>query len=466
MADQRHQHRAGGDALRLALFAKLGQHRFDADQRHVSRPERISPQLCCGQPVSLCNSGHSCLKQVNPANGSVNYINLGAFTLPATKTSTGALSSPFGNAPRNIGRTPKFFETDLDLNKRFNTPMESMKVEFRAEAYNVFNHTNLYLPGGTSGSTLSGTYGGAAASGGTITGALEPRILQFGLKILYLTFASLFQPPARCCLLRGWLFFVQATALQPVYIIGIRKCIAGTGAAKRGAATAEAPQSCRAGISPQGGRDEIPRVDGQQGVWQRRWTDCADHCQDGWAGSCWTATSSTPLPTQRMWIPAWCRHYDEHVVIWLQRLNQQAMRSAALAAGLELGDNSVFDAEEMVRITQKIVEEAYAEGNCVIVGRGSQCVLQHKPDVYHVFVYAPLKERLLRLRARLEKGANTEQRIRKVDGERAKYLQQYFGKNWCSMHLYHLMICSCQDEDSTARAILYAMTGEVTAAQG
>ena len=60
-----------------------------------------------------------------------------------------------------------------------------------------------------------------------------------------------------------------------------------------------------------------------------------------------------------MWIPRWCSHYDEHVDSWLRRLNQQAMRGAALAAGLELGDNSVFDADEMVKITQKIVEEAW-----------------------------------------------------------------------------------------------------------
>ncbi|MGP8176123.1 MAG: AAA family ATPase [Terracidiphilus sp.] len=153
------------------------------------------------------------------------------------------------------------------------------------------------------------------------------------------------------------------------------------------------------------------------------------------------------------------RPYDEHVVSWLRRINQQAMRSAALAAGLELGENSVFDAEEMVKISRKIIEEAHAEGNCVIVGRGSQCVLQHKPDVYHVFVYAPYKERILRLRKRLEKGANVEQRIRTVDEERAKYLQQYFGKNWCNPHLYDLMISSSEDEDSTARTILYAMGG-------
>jgi cytidylate kinase len=159
--------------------------------------------------------------------------------------------------------------------------------------------------------------------------------------------------------------------------------------------------------------------------------------------------------------------YDEHVDSWLRRLNQQAMRSAALAAGLELRDNSVFDAEQMVKLTQKIVEEAYAEGNCVIVGRGAQCILQHKPDVYHAFVYAPLRERIVRLRQRLEKGANIEQRIRTVDTERAKYLQEYFGKSWCNLHLYDLMISSglgdnpVEDENFTARAVLYAMTGQL-----
>lgn len=156
--------------------------------------------------------------------------------------------------------------------------------------------------------------------------------------------------------------------------------------------------------------------------------------------------------------PKVVRRYDEHIESWLSRINQQAMRSAALAAGLELRDNAVFDAEEMVKISQKIIEQAYAEGNCVIVGRGSQCVLQHKPDAFHVFVYAPHKERILRLRARLEKGADIEQRIRSVDAERAKYLQEYYSKHWLNPHLYDLMISSHEDENSTARIIQYVMT--------
>jgi cytidylate kinase len=149
--------------------------------------------------------------------------------------------------------------------------------------------------------------------------------------------------------------------------------------------------------------------------------------------------------------------YDEHVESWLRRLNQQAMRSAALAAGLELRDNAVFDAQEMVKISQNVIEQAHADGSCVIVGRGSQCVLQHKPDTYHVFVYAPHRQRILRLRERLAQGVDVEQRIRTVDGQRARYLQEYWGKYWLNPHLYNLMISSQEGEDSTARIIQCAM---------
>jgi cytidylate kinase len=158
--------------------------------------------------------------------------------------------------------------------------------------------------------------------------------------------------------------------------------------------------------------------------------------------------------------PKVVRRYDEHVQGWLRRLNQQAMRGAALAAGIELADNAVFDAEEMVKISQKVIEEACTEGNAVIVGRGSQCVLQHKADVFHAFVYAPCKERMERLKTRLEAGTSIEQRMKTVDAERARYLQEYYGKNWLNIHLYDLMISSSEDEAETARVILVAMGAE------
>jgi outer membrane receptor protein involved in Fe transport len=151
------------------------------------------PDYAPGKPITQGKSSRA-------ANtGYVNYINYSAFVLPPIKDAAGNYLSPFGDASRNPGRTPPFNETDIDLNKKFNLPIESMKIEFRAEAYNVFNHTNLYLPGtitGSQGSTtatlgtgatpsLADIAGGSPTGGGQITSTFEPRILQFGLKILF-----------------------------------------------------------------------------------------------------------------------------------------------------------------------------------------------------------------------------------------------------------------------------------------
>ncbi len=144
------------------------------------------PNSVPGTDVVLCHSGHSCLKNINVSNGSVQYVNYAAFTLPATKDGNGNLLSPFGNSARNPGRTPSFFETDFDMNKRFSTRIDRLKIEFRAELYNIFNHTNLYLPASGLGGTLStATSVNNPTTGGTVTGTFEPRIIQFGLKIIY-----------------------------------------------------------------------------------------------------------------------------------------------------------------------------------------------------------------------------------------------------------------------------------------
>ncbi|MDP9051823.1 MAG: TonB-dependent receptor [Acidobacteriota bacterium] len=110
------------------------------------------------------------------STGYIQYTNPAAFALPASAAGL----SPFGNASRNPLRNTAFYQTDLSLNKKFSTPVESLKVEFRTEFYNILNHTNLYLPG-----TIGGTNGTTATTGGQITSTFEPRIIQFGLKVLY-----------------------------------------------------------------------------------------------------------------------------------------------------------------------------------------------------------------------------------------------------------------------------------------
>jgi cytidylate kinase len=128
-----------------------------------------------------------------------------------------------------------------------------------------------------------------------------------------------------------------------------------------------------------------------------------------------------------------------------------------MAAGVALSEEKCFDPDVMADLFRQIIEHAYEGGNCVIVGRGAQCILQAKPDAFHVFVYAPRRVRIHRLRTRLEPGADIEQRIHDVDGERAHYLKLRFGKDWNNPHLYDLMISSGEDEERTAQVIEFAM---------
>ncbi|MGI4756594.1 MAG: hypothetical protein ACRYGF_07065, partial [Janthinobacterium lividum] len=112
-------------------------------------------------------------------SGYVQYLNPAAFSLPA------ANGSPFGNLARNYLRHPAFYETDLALNKKFSTPVDRLKVEFRTEFYNLINHTNLYLPSGALSGTVGATANNVATGGGIISSTFQPRVIQFGLKLIF-----------------------------------------------------------------------------------------------------------------------------------------------------------------------------------------------------------------------------------------------------------------------------------------
>ncbi len=51
-------------------------------------------------------------------------------------------------APRNLFRTPGVWGFDMALLKDFRTPWEGSKVQFRAEFFNLFNHSNLFALAG------------------------------------------------------------------------------------------------------------------------------------------------------------------------------------------------------------------------------------------------------------------------------------------------------------------------------
>jgi hypothetical protein len=82
-------------------------------------------------------------------------------------------SQPFGNAPRNSVRGPRFWQVDLMVGKRVPMPWPSGALELRAEFFNLLNRSNFRAPNGDRSS----------AAFGQITQTYDPRQIQLGVKV-------------------------------------------------------------------------------------------------------------------------------------------------------------------------------------------------------------------------------------------------------------------------------------------
>jgi cytidylate kinase len=155
--------------------------------------------------------------------------------------------------------------------------------------------------------------------------------------------------------------------------------------------------------------------------------------------------------------PALARQYDERVDSWLHRVTRSSLWSGAFEAVAEPADLAVFDSETMAAIATQLIREAHSQGNCVIVGRGAQCVLRQHDDAFHLFVYAPWKARLDRIRTRPGAPPDLDAWIKQLDSCRAQYVKHNFGCEWSNPHLYNLMIDSALGQEAAAAAVLAAM---------
>lgn len=126
-------------------------------------------------------------------------------------------------------------------------------------------------------------------------------------------------------------------------------------------------------------------------------------------------------------------------------------------ANLNLHRLQLLDSDRIVMITQRIVWDAAGAGNCVIVGRGSQYFLQDRPDVYHMFVYAPLEEKIRRERSGGKSAIQARRLVETVDRERAAFIKKYFAKQWPNHSLYQLMVNSKIGDEAAVETILGAI---------
>jgi len=141
--------------------------------------------LVPGQPIYLyganCASVLQSLNDLKPGQGCPGgrAINPQAFT---------NATSGLGNAPRNFAKGFGAWQMDMAVRREF--PIyENLKLQFRAEAFNIFNHPNFGNIDRSFGSTTFGQATGTLASSLGILSPLYqmggPRSMQFALKVVF-----------------------------------------------------------------------------------------------------------------------------------------------------------------------------------------------------------------------------------------------------------------------------------------
>ncbi len=148
-------------------------------------------------------------------------------------------------------------------------------------------------------------------------------------------------------------------------------------------------------------------------------------------------------------------HFDETADPWFHRLVKALWRGGYEGVASQV-ETEALDSQTMASVTQGILREAAALGECVIVGRGGQCVFHDRQDAFHAAIYAPREMRIAALRERLTAGSNIEGWMEESDRRRAAYIRSTFGEDWKDRRLYHLMISSALGLEAVVETILCA----------
>ena len=147
---------------------------------------------------------------------------------------------------------------------------------------------------------------------------------------------------------------------------------------------------------------------------------------------------------------------DERVDSRLYRLAKAFWRGS-YERSIPLADSHAFDTDRMMAMVGEIMRTIAAEGNAVIVGRGSPFLLREREDTFRVFTYAPHDEKIRRLVAMGKSREEAEDLVENVDKERIAYIKHYFNADWPMRALYHLMINTVVGDENVIATILNGM---------
>jgi cytidylate kinase len=134
---------------------------------------------------------------------------------------------------------------------------------------------------------------------------------------------------------------------------------------------------------------------------------------------------------------------EERVSTFIERLARTVVAATPeLVVPPEAGGTAPDLSEaDLVRVTERVVEEAAAEGRVVLVGRAAPAVLARERDAIHVKLVAP---RAWRVRVVVERlGVSAEEAASladETDRNRARYHRQHYQRDWADPTNYHFVL--------------------------
>jgi cytidylate kinase len=146
---------------------------------------------------------------------------------------------------------------------------------------------------------------------------------------------------------------------------------------------------------------------------------------------------------------SWAEQADEHAIAWWERV-MKGFRQGGPESYIGDGNQFAVDRDTVQAFTASVIQQAARVGNCVIIGRSAQCVLRHHPHVLRMLVYAPLNEKIARMKLRHPHERDLPALLRRKDSERLHYARYYYDCDSADPRLYHITINSTLGIDTCA----------------
>jgi len=174
----------------------------------------------------------------------------------------------------------------------------------------------------------------------------------------------------------------------------------------------------------------------------------------GW--KLWDQSLTTEIARRAQVTEAAVALCDERMDSRLYRLAKAFWRGS-YERSIPIANSHAFDTDRMIAMMEEITGNIAAEGNAVIVGRGSPYFLRERQDTFRVFTYAPHDEKIRRLLAMGRSREEAEELVENVDKERIAYIKHYFNSDWPTRSFYHLMINTVVGDENVITTILNGM---------